>query len=239
MSSMVVDPYRFAVSFVPTDISGCKLWLDASDTATISDTGGLVDTWSDKSGQSNNFTGSGTQRPTTSSVTINSLNALEFMFAAGSTGDYMTAGSNFASGFTAGTIFLVVKSTVSASQAITYFQCGSNTSPFHPFGNGLFYESFGSTVRRDAINVSAFTLTNAHVYSVAAASNDWAAYINGTSISSTGTNTVSFAVTPTLGSGPNGYGGMNFGEVLIYNSKLSSGDQSTVKSYLATKWGTP
>lgn len=68
---------RFGASRLP-------LWLDASDTSTITESGGSVTTWADKSGNGNNATSSGTS-PTTGTVTINGLNALDF-----TTGQRMT-----------------------------------------------------------------------------------------------------------------------------------------------------
>ncbi len=54
------------VFFQPTDIEGLVLWLDAVDTSTITPTppGGLVTQWDDKSGNINNATATGTERPT-------------------------------------------------------------------------------------------------------------------------------------------------------------------------------
>jgi hypothetical protein len=42
-----------APAFIPTDIAGCQLWLDAADATTIS-IGTGVSQWNDKSGQGNN-----------------------------------------------------------------------------------------------------------------------------------------------------------------------------------------
>ena len=44
--SVTVTPY-----FVPTSITGCRLWLDAADSATIGfSSGSNVNQWADKSG---------------------------------------------------------------------------------------------------------------------------------------------------------------------------------------------
>ena len=61
------------------------LWLDASDTGTITDTGGLVDQWDSLEGRSLSFTGSGATRPTTGVASQNSLNGIRFA------GDYLTS----------------------------------------------------------------------------------------------------------------------------------------------------
>jgi len=47
------------------------LWLDASDASTLSTTSGVVDQWSDKSGNGRHATGTGSARP---AVTANALN---------------------------------------------------------------------------------------------------------------------------------------------------------------------
>lgn len=64
-------------AFSPTDISGLVLWLDASDTDTITESGGAVSQWDDKSGNNNDVTES-TNKPTTGSRTVGPLNAIDF-----------------------------------------------------------------------------------------------------------------------------------------------------------------
>jgi len=54
------------------------LWLDASDAATITESGGAVSQWDDKSSNGFDVTATGTAQPTTGTRTINGLNALDF-----------------------------------------------------------------------------------------------------------------------------------------------------------------
>jgi len=55
------------------------LWLDASDESTITDTGGAVDTWADKSGNGYDVTqATAANKPTTGTRTMNGLNVLDF-----------------------------------------------------------------------------------------------------------------------------------------------------------------
>lgn len=52
-------------SFAPTDISGLQLWLDATDSDTITESGGSVSQWDDKSGNANHAVqASGSLQPT-------------------------------------------------------------------------------------------------------------------------------------------------------------------------------
>ena len=65
--------------FSPSDIADLALWLDASDETTITESGGSVSQWSDKSGNGNHATqGTGANQPTTGG-TLNGKNALTFV----------------------------------------------------------------------------------------------------------------------------------------------------------------
>lgn len=66
-------------AFSPLDLPNLALWLDSSDTSTITQSGGSVSIWADKSGNSYNATESiGVQQPQTGTRTVNGLNAIEF-----------------------------------------------------------------------------------------------------------------------------------------------------------------
>jgi hypothetical protein len=68
-----------SVAFDPLSIANCKLWLDASDTSTISLSGSEVTQWNDKSGNSKNVTQStSARRPSSGLNTINSKNVITF-----------------------------------------------------------------------------------------------------------------------------------------------------------------
>lgn len=58
----------------PADIPGLYSWWDASDTATITASGGIVTVWADKSGNGYTLTAAGSL--TTGAVTIGGLNAI-------------------------------------------------------------------------------------------------------------------------------------------------------------------
>lgn len=95
---------------VPPQIPDLTLWLDAADTSTISQSGGAVDTWFDKSSLDRDYTQStGANKPTTGSATQNGRNVLVF-----DGGDYLSRGSAYmwnlvqTTGFT---LFAVVKRT--------------------------------------------------------------------------------------------------------------------------------
>lgn len=61
------------------NISGLAFWLDAADTSTITESGGLVSQWNDKSSNGYNVTQAAEiSQPTTGSTTLNSFNVLDF-----------------------------------------------------------------------------------------------------------------------------------------------------------------
>ncbi len=63
----------------PLDLDGLQLWLDASDSSTITESGDDVSQWDDLSGGGNNATQStGLDQPKTNTETINRLNAIDF-----------------------------------------------------------------------------------------------------------------------------------------------------------------
>jgi hypothetical protein len=71
--------------FSPGDLSP-QLWLDASDSSTITESSGSVSQWNNK-GSLGNFTqGTGASQPTTNASTLNSLNVIDF-----AVGDFLIA----------------------------------------------------------------------------------------------------------------------------------------------------
>jgi len=70
--------FKRLTPFSPTQISNCCVWLDASDTTTISLSGSNVTQWRDKSGSNNH--GTGVNNPTYSNGTMNFVHASQTCF---------------------------------------------------------------------------------------------------------------------------------------------------------------
>jgi len=67
-----------AAPWTPAEITTAA-WFDAADSGTITESGGAVSQWDDKSGNDKHATqGVGSEQPTTGANTINGLNALTF-----------------------------------------------------------------------------------------------------------------------------------------------------------------
>lgn len=108
--------------FAVTDLPNLELWLDASDTDSITHAANAVSQWDDKSGQGNHATqGTGSAQPTTGS-SVNSLNAIDFD---GST-DWMNLPDNLINA-TAITIFMAfLPHTTDTDQIFANRGTGSN-----------------------------------------------------------------------------------------------------------------
>jgi len=112
--------------FTPLELSPA-LWLDASDTSTITEVAGAVSQWDDKSGNGNDVTqGTAAAQPTTGTRTQNSLNVLDF-----DGDDSLNAGNKF-NVLTGGLTIMIVAAFDNASGA------GGLVSKNQGAGNGDF-----------------------------------------------------------------------------------------------------
>ena len=140
-------------AFDPLTLSPA-LWLDASDAASITSSGGAVSQWSDKSGNAHHATQSvAASKPTTGANTQNGLNVLTF----DGVDDYLTI-TNFMSAWTAGELLAVIKvdadppATATPTGIYLFNEPGSAAASHHPWTDGNIYDRFGSTARKSAGN---------------------------------------------------------------------------------------
>lgn len=74
-SPVILQPY-IAGGFSPTDLPTLALWLDSTDSSTITEIAGGVDQWNDKSSNGNNFSApTASNRPQISGSDINFVKA--------------------------------------------------------------------------------------------------------------------------------------------------------------------
>lgn len=128
-------------SWTPAQLDGSTglRWYKADDAATISDTGGLVDSFADKFSGGYDLTGSSTTRPTTGTVTLNSKNVLSFA------ADYLTAASAadwtfMHNGSTYLVSMLVNVSPSNANPGATYTLYGNNGTSTGSRGTALYFD---------------------------------------------------------------------------------------------------
>jgi len=100
------------LNFTPLSLQP-DLWLDASDTTTITSSSGAVSQWNDKSGNARHMTQStGINQPITGTRTVNGLNGIDFQSASS---HWMTCGDVLDLGTNGITIFSVCKFDVMSS----------------------------------------------------------------------------------------------------------------------------
>lgn len=248
---------RFGAAFVPTSLSGLQGWYDASDAASITDTGaGAVSQWNDKSGNVRHLTqGTGGARPTTGTNSQNGLNVLTFdsgdFLAAATAADWKflhaTGGSTtfFVANYTTGT--KTVLGTAAYSTSSTGVVMAGNGGAFYSIGvrggGAANYEDTSATWAGGAYNVVAVRLDTGNGTAASRCQ------INIDGGASTGNNALTNAASTSnpafaLHVGRVTSGGANpfigqIAEIIIYNTLLGTSDRQLVEAYLKTKWGTP
>lgn len=226
--------------FVPTQVSGCQLWLDAADTNTVQISGGAVTQWNDKSVNGYTATPSGTI--TYSYPTLSTTSSSYFSVPVDSR---RTIAPNLQ-------VFIVY----------TWLGYGSNTN------QGLWGDDTGGWNRLQLLSFPANTEdeyalswgnTSTPNGAVATGLNTpdkliyQASYnsytTNGSAIYLNGTNAVSFTDSPPLtettdtntyfaaiGPGSDLPTAIAFNEILMYTTTLSELDRQNIEGYLAQKW---
>ncbi len=242
----------------PPPVSGYKLWLDASDTSTITSSGGAVSSWLDKSVNAYTFTqATSTNQPTTGTRTINGKNALDF----DGTNDKLQSSAaastwNFLHDATNATVFMVISPDASQDQpllttsdnttqvGIWYYLRTTSTSfgmaILNGTSNAFVALEYGSSYSANTPMVAAF-ITDADN---GTNSNRIKLYKNsgaeeGTFQEGTQTYTsANAAASLIIGAWPtsNAYNGL-IGEIVIYQGILSDSNRNSVSDWLKTKWG--
>jgi hypothetical protein len=219
-------------AFSPLDLSPV-LWLDAADTSTITEVGGAVSQWDDKSGNGNDVTqGTAAYQPSSGTRTLNSLNVLTF------DGSDSLVNVSLPSVSAPYTTFIVFK--LGTLDVATQYLLDS--------GNGNL-QSILSTISTTNLRVGAGTypLIGSGVDTTNTYVADWV--INGAS-SEAKLNGVS---TGTVNAGTNSRVGVRVGastlgtanlradglvaEIIFYSGTVADADRLLVRQYLANKWG--
>jgi type II secretory pathway pseudopilin PulG len=233
----------FAVSDLKVN-TNLIMWLDAETPETIFDDSGCTDPaaygegvgcWKDKS--TNNYSITSASEPDYVSKGINSKDSISFVPA---TSDHFNTMPNL-SALTAGEMFIALKKNENlASSTInsgTWGSFGTAAEGHFPWLDDLIYDSFGTNVRKESISYKQNFVSNT-LYNATSIKGEWQNRLNGIQLLSTRTNTVGFRSAPLLGKTWHGdayfYG--NIGEVLLYNTKLSTANRQDVHKYLGDKW---
>lgn len=224
--------------FLPTDIAGLLLWLDANDASTLfqdaakttpAGNGDVVGAWADKSGQGNDATQTTTGRKTTvSAAAINGLNAIlgdgaddELVISVGP--------------LTVETIFAVAVNNVPTGDGTII----GNTTAFR-----MRYPSFTTgrvEYRYDNVNAgisSGFVETNPNIMRGIYNGTQSSFSVNDGTLDIQTTTQVAHTYIRVFSEPSRQLDGL-IAELLIYNSALPVGNVALVQNYLKTKWATP
>ena len=221
MSIIYINPYQFAAAepWTPAEIT-TELWLDAADASTITESGGAVSQWSDKSGNGRDFIqNTALLQPTYNSTGFNGLPAISFV------SQYLTYSPfNSVLDNTAFNIFFAgtgdLRSGTIASVPRFYFS--------------LFQISYADN------NIATWTVNNGDriVEWLFDGVNQHNILVDGTS-AATATKAVSSGFNQTYQVGRAGNDNSNglFTEYIVVPGAISTDIRQKVEGYLAHKWG--
>ena len=228
----------------PTAISGCALWLDATDSTTlfqdtagtspVTTTGQTLRRWNDKSGRGCNATQAG------NAPTWNSAGYTTFTRTSAQNLRLPDGTLPYSAVNTAYSMFAVVRPTVS-SAILTILCSGSQgTNQF----NGLQIQSdgrlmniwFNNDVGGGSVPQNVFSIASA-VYTGSSRS----VFLTGSTVNTTASSgwagTISNNVIGMESSTNNHAFGGDIGELIVYPTALSTTERQQIEGYLAWKWG--
>ena len=236
--------------FDPRSIGSCQLWLDASDLSAVT-VSSPVSAWRDKS-QNVSSTTSVTGSPVLTTSAINGLRAILLNGSASLTGSTTGSGT---------TLTVCIVGTQSNTCAVSGGLVCLGRSGFAdntdagslaitnstPLGSGLMV-STRTSVNSQIVNTGGTGLVNGSaatpfVYILVNDGTYVNSYLNGTqqsttNISRTGTFAyTNYVIGSRAGSTAATYWTGYIGEVLVYNSSLTTSQRQGVEGYLAWKWG--
>jgi hypothetical protein len=244
--SITTTPY----GFIPTQVAGLALWLDASDTTTITQSSGTITQWTDKSTSA--LTATAVNSPT---LVAKIQNGLPGISLDGST-QYFNLGNNLNMGTNQIYIFVVSKFNSTADGAIIgkslYGSAGARYSLLRSGALIPLIEASGGAVNNSGFNSD--TSTSPRLLNMVWDRSTINLYQNGSSVFSVGLSDSSNLTTGNsllIGAYQNGSGGtppvaglyMNgfIHEILMYftstGSPLGNTSRQQIESYLAQKWG--
>lgn len=243
------------LGFLPTEFSGLALWLDAADTATITESSGAVSQWDDKSGNGRHFTqATGANQPATGTNTRNGLNVISFV-----TNDSLGLGSNdLARNVSGATIYLVYKhATTATTQRIIFavnrnanagfvrisLDDGLTNSRTRTGGRTLDADSFASVTGSAVIGTnylyrsSVFDYANTDLFNFVDGVADGSTTSFQTATTTSDTAALSATIGASTGAPPGAFFSGQIAEILVYHTAHTTAQRLTVETYLKNKWG--
>jgi len=224
-----------APTFVPTDIAGLVAWYDADDASTITESGGLVSQWDDKSGQGNHVAqGTSTLQP----LTVDAQQNGRAIVRTDGIDDYIYV--NAFSGGAIGnghTVLIALKPDARAGVHVFYDGRNSGATRSETYNNSGTYAYFSGVVNATTTNVATgFTQLTTVYHNVNGLLRE-----NGVEIDtgSTGASQMNGLIVGSFQAVTNVWAAQDVGEILIYDSILAGTDLTDAENYLKARWDTP
>jgi hypothetical protein len=220
---------------VPFPFLGLKLWL-RGDAGVVKDGGNAISSWIDGTGSGNDaLQNSEPDRPLFIDNNLNGKPVVRF----DGVSDSLSL-PDFASSFTEGEVFVVLKSTRTQPGTNTLWMAGDDYiwgPEMYPSGDGTIIETFGTRNQKQTGRPSQ-ALNQFHLYNVSSKAGEFASRFNGRQHFKTASNTVFFPSAPILGGGlyyDHRFCG-DIAEILIFNRVLSQQERNEVGFYLNDKY---
>ena len=229
-----------SVGASPLMVQDCELWVDATDNGTVTKDGSnLVSNLADKSGNGNDLTAAGGNRPTWTANQLSSLPTLNFDGSQEMvipSGLFSIPNGNF-------TTFIVSQraSESGSSEVLINLSTGTTAQHFvlYAASSGVI-SATNRTTGSLAVSITGNTLTDYNIIRNRRSGVGQALAVNG----STEETNLSATSSATIDSGDIGASNAsnllltgNIAEMLIYSRSLSTAELATVEIYLADKWG--
>jgi hypothetical protein len=208
---------------------GATAWFDASDTESITQSGGLVSQWSDLSGNGYDVAqATSANQPTTGSRTLNGLNVLDF----DGSSDYLQG----AFGVTLtqpNTIFAVFKRD-SAGTMFLYDGIDSSNRHAQYFSSGNYKAFAGTTINGGTVD------TDPHISRAVFNGSSSSLFIDGSSVVAGDAGALSLNGI-TLGAQYTAANVLDgaIAELIVVDGTLTADEITLVENYLTEKWITP
>jgi len=243
----------YAGTFDPRMFAQLQLWLDSADLGTITSSSGAVSQWNDKSGNAFHVSqGTAGNRPTTGTVTLNGLNAIDFdgndglnrttsaALGQNVTGLTMYAVHRYDTFPALGTVGEVIRITTGANLNTRCIFRTTNNSLLETGGRTLDADAFvtvsstAQTVATPTIQVGVFDYANRRCFQYVNG------VLNGFADPFQTATTTSNTAAQRLGIGNNAQGSNYYDgiicEVLVYHARHNEPEIRAVESYLNRKW---
>lgn len=222
---MPIVGYSRASSFSPLSLSGLVAWYDASDTATITASGGAVSQWNDKYGTNHVTQGTAAWKPTTGTRTQNGKNVLDF-----DGNDYLSVAVTVSQPWT---VYVFHASDDPGAGQYQFFGQYAGSMPTFYIEGNVYKLYAGSVVTSAIAETSAFRFAAAVANGASSKG-----YVDG----STFTGSAGATGLPgfNIGSFSGGLVGLDgvIGEVIVCSGAHSDATVAQVRTYAQAKWGT-